>query len=1022
MLTPRLRQYGVMMIGAAMALGLTASPLRADGGGRWRSMSDAVFYPVARDIDMPNALIPEVIAQDGQGFLWIGEETGLLRWDGYRLRAYAHGSAAADGLHDDFIQALHSDASGRLWIGTVSGGLARFDAASGRAVSVPLRTQAGPVQHVWAIDDDGAGGVWAATSSGLFHLDGEGRVIGELHHRAGDAASLPDDTVSAMLRDHTGTLWVGTGAGLARAVNNTKAFVSVTLPARRGAVPKVLHLFEDSEGRIWAGTRQNGAYVIQPGQDQGQRIAATAPDEPGADAAEITSAAEVMPGTVWLGTFGRGIVEVDAASLRARWIRHDPLVSASLDSDIVRTVFRDRSGLIWVGTNKGLSQHTPGNGALMTMFGAPGRGKGLTDGDVGAILVRRDGTSWIGTEGGGLNIIDAAGARVRVLPVGRVFCLAEAAGGGVLVGTNDGLFLADGAGRGITKLTVPGRANSAGVFALHPEGDAVWLGGLDDGLWQLRIDPAGAVTVLRHRTEAELGSPNVRSIDSLPDGRLAVGTDDGFAILDRGSGAVQRIRPDPADPNALSGQHVMSLLTDRRGRLWVGTDSGGINILDAPDAPGPPRFRHLTSADGLPNDDIDKMLLDRQGRVWASTDSGLAMIDPDSLAAHALRRADGVAVSAYWSGAGTVTPDGDLLFGGLGGMTFVRPDRIVAWTYQPPVAVTSISVGGKPVPMPAASASGPGWVQIPPEANSLSVEFSALDFSAPALNRYAYRLAGFDRDWTLTDAAHRTASYTNLPPGDYTLWLRGSNRRGAWTQARPQLRIRVLPAWFQTISFRMCAAFAAALAILSLVQGRTLLLRQRQRELERQVADRTAELIASQHQLRHFAYVDALTGLPNRRAFNERLRTMIADAAAGARQFALLLIDLDGFKQVNDSLGHDAGDELLVLAAGRMRGCLADGDFAARLGGDEFAILIDDVTDLQLLEHVCDRVAAALAEPATVGGSAVKAGASLGVALYPAHGAHAGELLRHVDMALYDAKRGGRGVWRWYRERKNVLF
>jgi diguanylate cyclase (GGDEF)-like protein len=1036
---------------------------RADEGTLWRNLSDPVFHPVGRNIDLANVLIPETIAQDDRGFLWVGKETGLLRWDGYRFRAYGYDQAQPDGMQDDFVQVLHRDITGRLWIGTVSGGLALYDPDRDRTVAVKLDLGARGAAHVWGIDDDGAGGIWAATGSGLYHVGRDGHVAGHLKHQPGQPASLPDDSVTAVLRDHTGTLWIGLGNGLVRGTAGNTRFVSVPLPVADTVTTKVLHLFEDSAGRIWVGTRHHGAYVIQPeplAHDQAPRdqppdnrarqdtglerdtsgqadsdrshpalvvhpIAATAAAASETDSPEITSIAEVGPGTIWLGTFGRGIVEADGATLRTRVIRHDPLVPSSLDSDTVRAVFRDRSGIIWVGTNQGLSQHFSGNGGIETAFGAAGRSRGMTDGDVGAVLMRPDGSVWVGTEGGGIDIFGPDGARLGVLEVGRVFCLAESPAGGVLVGTNNGLFAAESSGRTIRKLSVPQRPASAGVFALRAVDGTVWLGGQDDGVWNLRIEPSGAVTVLQHPTAAGLATANVRSIEVLPDGKLAVGTDDGFNLVNRMTGAAEHIPPDPANPHGLGDRHVMSFATDRHGRLWVGTDSGGISVMEGRDAAGHRLFHRLAMADGLPNNDIDKMLLDRKGRIWASTDNGFAVIDPETFAIRALRRADGVAVSAYWNGSGTATPQGYLVFGGLGGMTVFDPDRIVPWTYRPAVVVTGVRVGGKEVAVPPSGAAGEAsdqGLQISPDANSLSVEFSALDLSAPALNRYAYRLVGFDRDWIETDAAHRAADYTNLPPGDFTLWLRGSNHSGMWSEPVAALHVRVLPDWFQTASFRLFVATAATLAVLCLVQGRTILLRRRQRELERQVADRTAELIASQQQLHHFAFFDVLTGLPNRRAFNERFRSMIDDACARGAAFALLLIDLDGFKQVNDSLGHDAGDELLVAAAGRMRGCLRGEDFAARLGGDEFAILVAEGADPEAVAQVCGRIVASLAEPVTTTRSTVRAGASVGAAMFPAHGSDAEELLRHVDMALYEAKRAGRGVWRWYRDTEQPAF
>jgi diguanylate cyclase (GGDEF)-like protein len=222
----------------------------------------------------------------------------------------------------------------------------------------------------------------------------------------------------------------------------------------------------------------------------------------------------------------------------------------------------------------------------------------------------------------------------------------------------------------------------------------------------------------------------------------------------------------------------------------------------------------------------------------------------------------------------------------------------------------------------------------------------------------------------------------------------------------------VLPAWYQTPWFRLAALALVALLVAALVQMRTALLRQRQRELERQVAERTAELSLTQAQLRHFAYVDMLTGLPNRRAFTEEFRRLIEEAQLTKARLALLLIDMDGFKLVNDTLGHHAGDSLLVAVGGRLRGAVREGDYVARLGGDEFAVLLmleDDVIEL-----VCQRIIDGFLPPVAIEGENLIAGASIGVAIYPDHGVSQERIYKMADIAMYAAKREGRGTWRCF--------
>ncbi|HTD28935.1 MAG TPA: ATP-binding protein [Xanthomonadaceae bacterium] len=418
-----------------------------------------------------------------------------------------------------------------------------------------------------------------------------------------------------------------------------------------------------------------------------------------------------------------------------------------------------------------------------------------------------------------------------------------AEGGVVYVGTSRGLYRVDRTGTASQPVAVPGRDPSARITSLLEDSGILWVGGADDGLWKTSIHD-GALALLDRWHGGRLTDQRVEVIERGTAQDLWIGTGDGLNRLDRATGAVERIQPNPSDPTALAPGSVSSLLVDRAARLWVGTLGGGISVLTGRDHNGRPLFHRIGAADGLPSANVSQLLLDGQGKIWASTADGLAVIDPGSFAVRALHHAEGVAIAGYWVHSGAVTAQGELLFGGLGGLTVVRPERLRNWSYRPPVVVTDVHIGGKPVP--AGRFNGAGSVEplvLSPQANSLAVEFSALDYSAPERNRYAYRLQGYDRDWIETDATRRLAAYTNLPPGTYTLHLRGSNRDGAWTEKTIDLPITVLPAWYQTLWFRLLLAAAGVAAVAMLVQLRTAFLRQRQRELEQQVEARTAEVV-----------------------------------------------------------------------------------------------------------------------------------------------------------------------------------
>jgi len=183
--------------------------------------------------------------------------------------------------------------------------------------------------------------------------------------------------------------------------------------------------------------------------------------------------------------------------------------------------------------------------------------------------------------------------------------------------------------------------------------------------------------------------------------------------------------------------------------------------------------------------------------------------------------------------------------------------------------------------------------------------------------------------------------------------------------------------------------------------------------LLRDLGDRVAVALATaerDHALFRQANFDSLTGLPNRPHFMDLFAREIARAERHESSLALLFIDLDGFSQVNDELGHSAGDELLVHAADRLRSCLRKADVVARLGGDEFTVLIPDVREPGDLAIVAQHLIEVLSQPFTVSGTETYVAASVGTAIFPGDGASTDELLRNADTAMYRAKEQGRGT------------
>ena len=798
------------------------APTQQYGGAeRWTALAGTVFQHLARGNEMPTSSGATAVTQDAAGFVWVGTQNGLARWDGYRFRTYQSDPASPETLPDNDIGPLHTDSRGRLWIGTDSGGPARYDYDHDRFVRYPTGPNGLSDVSIQDIADDGVGGLWVATAGGLDQLSPKTGTVTHFRHKEGDPDSLPTDELWAVRRSPDGTLWVGTARGLVRRGPGDRAFVQIPLPTPDAKVAWVWALFEDSQQRLWIGTRRQGAYVIEPKSTVARQILESGPEHATLQKDGVVVITETRPGEMWLGTLDHGIIAVDTVSFRTHKIQHDPLVQESLGDGTVYAMLKDRSGLVWICTAQAISRYDPGQSAVHTIFGESSRHDGLTDANVKGLLQQPDGRVWVGLGKNGIDVVDPAGVRTAALrsDLNRpetalsekyVNGFARAESGDVYVGTDLGLYRVDPQARHATRLTLAGRDPNLPVWALLLQRGVLWVGGAFDGLWEVDLGATrGAHTALPARSVEGLSDRRVMTLAQDSTGSLWIGTRHGLNHFDPASGAIEHVLPDAADPSALAAGFVSALLTDHRGRLWVGTLGGGIDVLEGRSHEGRPRFHHLGVAQGLASKNVDMLLADSRGRIWASTNNGLALIDPDSFTIHTLRRAEGVVIPDYQVGSGAVTGAGELLFGGDGGLTVVQPDRLNPWSYQPPVVATDVRIAGQWVPSSYLNLSGPRRpLTLTPGANSLAVEFAALDYSAPERNRYAYQLEGFDAGWTESEPSRRLAAYTNLPPGEYLLRLRGSNRAGVWSPAVLTVPIRVLPAWFQTLTFKLLAAVA----------------------------------------------------------------------------------------------------------------------------------------------------------------------------------------------------------------------
>jgi signal transduction histidine kinase/ligand-binding sensor domain-containing protein/CheY-like chemotaxis protein len=811
---------------------------------RWDAFTTPIFHNLTQETGLASGAEISALGQDGAGFMWIGTQSGLDRWDGYRFKTYMPNPKSADALPDGYIVALHTDRRGRLWIGTSVGGLALYD--SEHDDFIRYGAKAGLAHAlVSSIVDDGADGLWFASDQGLGHLDMRTGAI---------RVESPGTEVSAVLRDRSGALWVATHAGLLRRSATDQAFALVKLPAAGRGVPLVSSLFEDDAGGIWIGTQGNGAYVVPAGGVQATPLGSSR-DADSAQASRILGTQGVVAitqspdGRVWLASTGQGVFVVDPARNTLRQIQRELEAPSSLSDNATLAITRDRSGLIWVATMRGLSITNPGETGLKTVFGDSSRPNRIATNGVVSLTPMPDGRIWMGSADHGVQIVDPVRGVIADIKVnardpehalGDVYvrAMAPTPGGAVYLGTKRGLYRTTLKAKSVERVHIP---NDEGrVSALLVQGGALWVA--NTGLTRVKLGRGGRPVGAADHIEATLPNIHVGPLAPGPEGSIWVGTHKGLARVDGSTMQVIETAIPGSDADGLAQGGITSLVTDRLGRLWASSTGGGIDILTGRGLHGRLHFRHLGVEDGLPNANVDDLQLAPDGDIWASTDDGLARIDPKTLQITAFKRKDGVYFGDHWAGAGTVTPEGEILFGSVGGVDVVQPQAIAPWRFQPPIVITDAEEDAKSLSADALNPSRRSGLRVPPGIKSLRVEFSALDYASPQDNRYAYQLIGYDRDWVQTDPAHRVATYTNLNPGHYELRLRGSNKDGVWTQSTLNLPIQVQPAWNQTPLFKLAVFILGVLAVAGLIFWRTAAMRRQQRELERQVEDRTAQL------------------------------------------------------------------------------------------------------------------------------------------------------------------------------------
>ena len=774
------------------------------------------------------------ILQDRDGFMWFGTQSGLNRYDGHRFDVFRHDATDPSSLAHDYVRTMIEDHTGDIWVGTFGGGLSRWR-RSGQAFENyqhdPTNSQSLPDNRIRSVYQSRSGSLWVATEGGgLSRLDIRDGTFQTYRYNPEDPRSLSGNSVTAVYEDRLGTLWVGTDTGLNRFDPLTETFQryqhDATVPTSI-ASDRIMSILENRSGELWIGTRDGGLNLLERQTGHFKSFHHDPENPRSLGDSLVRSLYEDREGHLWIGT-DRGLDLLKRSSMTFAHYRHLPENPSSLSNNRIVSVYQDRGGVLWIGTQGGgLNKWNPIFGAFSN-YTCEQTCPNLNN--VHAIHADTDSRVWIGTFNG-LYELDRSNGVFKAWPSdpnqpntlsGRqVTALASGPRGTLWVGTlSGGLNRLDAAGRWHPYQhdpTDPSSLGANGIMHLaYDRQETLWVGTFGGGLH--RYSPErDAFDRFQHDPDDpnSLSSDHITAIIDDPQGStLWVGTyGNGLNRFHLESGRFEHFSHRQEESSSLSNNLITSLYASPSGVLWIGTEGGGLNRLDTTEEKI--AFKAFATRDGLPDNAIYSIEPGQGGELWLSTAQGLSRFDPNAETFENFTAHHGLQSNEFNLGASFRSQSGELFFGGVQGFNIFFPNQIRKNPHVPPVVLTSFQKLGQPVALDR-PASELDVLTLSHRDYAFSLEFAAMDFTAPQANRYAYKLAGLGDDW-IDLGHHRRVTLTNLDPGNYTLEVRGSNNDGIWNDHPLRLEIEVLPPpWRTAWAYIAYGAFLLGLALYTL--------------------------------------------------------------------------------------------------------------------------------------------------------------------------------------------------------------
>jgi len=802
------------------------------------------------------------VLQDHLGFLWIGTDDGLNRYDGYNLKVYHNDAEDSTTLQGNIIWYLFEDHSDYLWIGTKNGKLIRYDPITDKFIYWVLGAKRLNENSITTIYEDKKSFIWIGTyKDGLYKFDYSKNKFEHWQNNADDENSLSNNFVTSILEDEAGNLWIATYNGLNKFKPGTpgKPFshiYSSTVDTKSLGSSLIWYLGKSTfyTNEMWVGTL-NGLFKFNPFTETFSQI--KLPGNEGLQfGSSVSSVSEEIFGEdriLWVGTFG-GISRINLSESSSIRFIHNERITGGILNNQVHDVIKDRSGVIWIATENGLNFFSPKSVKFNIFFTQRSSFKNIQNfynKNIRAVAQATDGSLWFGSDAGLFGIKDIASDYSTInnlkLESLNVWSLSPGNNNDLWIGTyGQGLEYFNIETNQLQYYEVKNPLINTPAYSyiktlLKDKNGMIWIGFWGGGL--ARLNPSNnKIRYWRNEENnpASLSYNDVWIIYQDSKGRIWIGTNGGGLNLfdDSTENIFYHWSADTYAKEKLCSNSIYSICESHNKKtynddvtiLWIGTGNGLNKFVISNDKDLTKRselnikITNYSVNDGLPDNSIESVLEDEKNNLWIGTNSGISFYDTEKDRFTNYNVSDGLIGNSFNNSSAFKTKNGLMFFGSTAGINVFPPQQIQQSAFSPAVLITDFQVLNQPVTVGKDSPLKTNIIYaeeitLSYNQNVFSFQFASFDYNAPGMNKYAYMMEGFDKEW-INSGSRRFATYTNLDPGKYIFHVKATNSDGIWNEKDTKVAVIITPPFWATWWFRALLFLIVAWILYSLYKIR----------------------------------------------------------------------------------------------------------------------------------------------------------------------------------------------------------